>query len=160
MLAEKTEWRDARCVQILPGFGVELAKIGEARGDVEDRIGRPVDGKPSTKDVYATTPRLVISWTPEDTVEIVEIGHGDGEREAYLDDVQLTFDFLDHVVAELTARGYTSTRSDIGFVFHAGFSLWSMRSREARALDPDADEDDERAVSEGVSVAPYEYFVS
>jgi hypothetical protein len=59
------------------------------------------------------------------------------------------------VVAELTAKGYTSIPSDIGFEFHAGFAVWSMGSRTARDLDPDAAEDDERAVAEGVTVAPY-----
>lgn len=50
------------------------------------------------------------------------------------------------------------TPYDIGYVFDAGFAIWSMHSRWALDLDPEADEDDERAVSEGVSVAPYAYF--
>jgi hypothetical protein len=61
-------------------------------------------------------------------------------------------------VADLTAKSYTSTPSDIGFDFHGGFAVRSMRSAWARDLDPDAVEDDDRAVSEGVSVAPYAYF--
>lgn len=35
-----------------------------------------------------------------------------------------------------------------------------MGSRHAQDLDPLASDDDERAVVEGVSVAPYEYLVS
>ena len=63
-------------------------------------------------------------------------------------------------MADLTAKGYTSTPSDIGHDFHAGFSIWSMHSCWAPDLDPAASPDDERAVSEGVSVAPCAYFTS
>lgn len=45
----------------------------------------------------------------------------------------------------------------MGHDFHAGFSVWSMHALWARDLDPEAGEDDERAVSERVSVAPYTY---
>ncbi|WP_328754210.1 hypothetical protein OHA28_08890 [Streptomyces sp. NBC_00269] len=81
-----------------------------------------------------------------------------GNAEAQLDGFQLTHRFLDDVVSDLHARGYTSTPSDIGHDFHAGFSVWSMHSLWAPDLDPAASEDDERAVAEGVSVAPYAYF--
>ncbi|MBF9127980.1 hypothetical protein I0C86_03055 [Plantactinospora sp. S1510] len=146
-------------VDIIPGVGVALARIGETRAEVEARVGLPVHGPGSNKAVYDTTPGLVISYTPADTVEIVEIAYsGDGAEEVFFDGVQLTFRFLDDVVADLTAKGYTSTPYDIGYEFHAGFAVWSMHSRWALDLDPEADEDDERAVSEGVSVAPYTYF--
>ncbi|MBO4273924.1 hypothetical protein [Microbispora triticiradicis] len=146
-------------MEILPGVGVALVKIGESRSDVERRIGPPVHERPSERDVYATTPMLVVHYTPEDLVELVEIAYsGDGQEEVFLDGVQLTFRFLDDVVHDLTAKGYTNTPSDIGFDFHAGFAVWSMGSRWAGDLDPNAGEDDERKVSEGVSVAPYAYF--
>lgn len=57
-------------------------------------------------------------------------------------------------------KGYTSTPSDIGHEFHAGFAVFSMGSCSARDLDPNASEEDERLISEGVSVAPYEYFTN
>jgi hypothetical protein len=143
-------------MEIIPETGVPLVKIGDHRTDVEERIGRPVHGPGGRKAVYDTRPGLVLGYTPEDIVEVVEIGHsGDGSDEAFFQGVQLTFRFLDDVVADLTAKGYTSTPSDIGFHFHAGFSVWTMGSRMALDLDPDADEDDERAVAEGVTVAPY-----
>ncbi|MFC7384332.1 hypothetical protein [Sphaerisporangium rhizosphaerae] len=146
-------------MEIIPGCGVALAKIGEARTDVEGRVGEPVHGPGDTKAVYSTTPMLVISYTPDDTVELVELAYnGQGGEEVFFDGVQLTFRFIDDVVADLTAMGYTSVPSDIGFDFHAGFSVWSMDSLWAQDLDPDATEDDERSVSEGVSVAPFSYF--
>jgi hypothetical protein len=98
---------------------------------------------------------LVVDYAPDDTVELVQVpcsGDG-GAGEAHLNGVQLTHRFLDEVVAELHAQGYTSTPSDIGHDFHAGFSVWSMGSLCAGDLDPTADEDDDRAVAEGVSVA-------
>lgn len=143
-------------MEIIPGVGVSLARIGDRREDVEGRIGAPVHGPGGRKAVYDTTPGIVIGYTPEHTVEVVEIGYsGDGREEAFLQGVQLTFRFLDDVVAELAAKGYSSTPSDIGFDFHAGFAVWSMGSRTAQDLDPDAAENDERAVAEGITIAPY-----
>lgn len=83
---------------------------------------------------------------------------GDGGEEVFFDGVQLTYRFLDDVVADLAARGYDYEPIDIGYRVGPGFAVWSMGSRWARDLDPDAAEDDPRRVCEGVSVAPYDYF--
>ncbi|MEU1620324.1 hypothetical protein ABZ479_23825 [Streptomyces sp. NPDC005722] len=147
-------------MEIVPGRGVGLVEIGEHRSRVEERIGLPHHGPGGERAVYRTSPMLVVTYAADDTVELVEIsycGEG-GEAEATLDGVQLTYRFLDDVVSELHARGYTSTPSDIGHDFHAGFAVWSMHSLWAGDLDPAAGEDDERAIAEGVSVAPYAYF--
>lgn len=146
-------------MNIIPGRGVALVEIGDARSEVEARTGDPVHGPGRSKAVYRTDPALVVSYLPDDTVELVELGHSAGAgTEVYLDDVRLTWRFLDDVVAELTALGHTGTETDIGYAFRAGFAIWSMGSRHASELDPDAAEDDEREVVEGVSVAPYAYF--
>ncbi|MET8956407.1 hypothetical protein [Streptomyces sp. NPDC004533] len=147
-------------MEIIPGLGVDLVRIGDRRPQVEERIGPPYHGPGGRRAVYTTSPMLVITYAADETVELVEIRHSgeDGGAEAHYDGVQLTFHFLDDVVADLHALGHTSTPSDIGHDFHAGFSVWSMRSLWARDLDPEAAEDDERAISEAVSVAPYAYF--
>ncbi|MFE4683013.1 hypothetical protein ACFRNJ_19590 [Streptomyces sp. NPDC056721] len=147
-------------MEIIPGRGVDLVKIGDHRSHVEERTGLPHHGPGGERAVYNTTPMLVITYAADSTVELVEIkysGEG-GDAEAQLDGIQLTHRFLDDVVSDLHARGYTNTPSDIGHDFHAGFSVWSMHSLWAPDLDPAASEDDERAVAEGVSVAPYAYF--
>ncbi len=146
-------------MEILPGLGVPLAKVGDSRADVESRIGGPAHYPPSCRDVYTTTPMLVISYTSDDTVELVEVSYSGPEgEEVFLNGVRLTYRFLDEVVADLTAKGYVGKPSDIGFVFDAGFAVWSMRSLCARDLDPSATEEDKRAIVEGVSVAPYSYW--
>ncbi|MGY4981593.1 hypothetical protein ACWCYL_31350 [Streptomyces sp. 900105755] len=150
----------SRLLEIIPGIGVELVKIGDQRSQAEERIGPPHHGPGGQRAVYATTPMLVITYAADETVELVEIhysGEG-GDTEVHYDGVQLTHRFLDDVVADLHALGHTSTPSDIGHDFHVGFSVWSMHSLWARDVDPEAGEDDERAVSEAVSVAPYAYF--
>ena len=148
-------------MEILPGVGVDQVKIGDRREGVERRVGSPVHPGPSRKAVYRTAPMLVISYTTDDTVELVEVGSsGSGGDEVFFDGVQLTYRFMDDVVADLEAKGHRGTPSDIGFDFHPGFAVFSMGSRHARELDPLADEDDDRAIVEGVSIAPYEYFVS
>jgi hypothetical protein len=158
-------------MEIIPAEGVALARLGETRVAVESRVGAPVHGPGSNRAVYDTTPALVISYTSEDRVEIVEIAYsGQGREEVFFDGVQLTYRLLDDVVAELNAKGYQCTPTDIGFAFHAGFAVWSMSSLSASDLDPDQDkdededeyedddDDDERRIVEGVSVAPYDYF--
>ncbi|WP_327106784.1 hypothetical protein [Nonomuraea glycinis] len=145
-------------MEILPGAGVPLVRVGDQRAEVESRIGGPVHDR-SSKNVYDTAPMLIVHYASDDRVELVEIGYsGSGGEEVVFDGVQLTYRFLDEVVSDLAAKGYTSTPSDIGFTFHAGFSVWSMGSLWARDLDPEADEEDERSIVEGVSVAPYLYW--
>ncbi|MET7399063.1 hypothetical protein ABZS66_36845 [Dactylosporangium sp. NPDC005572] len=146
-------------MEILPGVGVAGVGLGDSRADVERRIGVPVHKRRSSKEVYDTEPQLVVHYLPDDTVELVEIGYtGDGGREVFFDGVQLTYRFLDDVAADLAAKGYQAHPIDIGYRFEAGFAVWSMASRHAQDLDPDADDEDERLVSEGVSVAPFDYF--
>lgn len=148
-------------MEILPGVGVDQVKIGHRREDVEQRVGPPLHAGRSRRAVYGTTPMLVVSYTSDGVVEIVEMGcSGDGGEEVFFDGVQLTYRFMDDVVADLEARGHACTPSDIGFDFAPGFAVFSMGSRHAQDLDPLAGDDDERAVVEGVSVAPYEYLVS
>jgi hypothetical protein len=146
-------------MEIIPGLGVNTVSIGDRRSQVEERIGPPY--RPGgQRGVYAGTPTLVITYDPDERVELVEIHYSgeDGPAEVRYDGVQLTHRFLDDVVEDLHALGYTSTPSDLGHDFHAGFSVWSMHSLWAGDLDPEAGGDDERVVSEAVSVAPYAYF--
>ncbi|GAA1404137.1 hypothetical protein ACFQZ4_50975 [Catellatospora coxensis] len=146
-------------MEIIPGEGVTLAKVGESRDEVERRVGAAVHPGRASRAVYNTAPALVLTYTADDTVEVVEIAYsGDGGEEVYFDGVQLTYRFLEDVVADLAARGYGYEPIDIGYRVEPGFAIWSMGSRWARDLDPDADEDDPRQVCEGVSVAPYDYF--
>ncbi|MEU8661841.1 hypothetical protein [Actinoplanes philippinensis] len=83
----------------------------------------------------------------EDEVELVELA--DGGEEAFFEGVQLTGRLMDEVVADLEARGHQAMPADIGFSFRAGFSIFSMGSRDARELDPSASED-ARVVEGGV----------
>ncbi|WP_212816894.1 hypothetical protein [Polymorphospora rubra] len=101
-------------------------------------------------------PMLVVTYDG-DVVELVEVGCGVDEH-VFLDGVQLTYRFMDEVMADLAAKGHLATASDIGFDFQAGFSIFSMASLSARDLDPNSPEDDGRHIVEGVSIAPYSYF--
>ncbi|MDI6102632.1 hypothetical protein QLQ12_28820 [Actinoplanes sp. NEAU-A12] len=144
-------------MEILPGEGVALARVGESRDVVESRVGPPVHPGRQDRAVYATSPMLVISYF-EDEVELVEMGYsGDGGEEVFFDGVQLTYRIMSDVVADLEARGHRAVPSDIGFSFRPGFSIFSMGSQSARDLDPQAADD--ASVVEGVSVAPAEYFL-
>jgi hypothetical protein len=149
-------------MEILPGVGVDEVRIGQAREDVELRVGPPIHPGEARRAVYATSPALVVDYTDDSRVELVQVAYGGGGdgNEAFLDGVQLTYRFLDEVVADLVARGHECTSSDVGVDFRAGFALFSMGSVDPSALDPHADDDDDRPVVEGVSIAPYAYFAS
>jgi hypothetical protein len=148
-----------RRMDIVPGEGVAAAKVGERRDVVERRLGPPVHPGRHSKAVYETSPMLALTYTDDDTVELVEVGYaGDGGEEVFFDGVQLTFRFIQDVVADLAAKGYRYEPTDIGYRFEPGFAIFSMGSRWARDLDPAASEDDPRSICEGVSIAPYHYF--
>jgi hypothetical protein len=69
-------------------------------------------------------------------VGIVEVAYsGDGGEEVFFEGVQLTFQFMDDVVADLAARGYGYEPIDIGYRFEPGFAIFSMGSRSANELD-------------------------
>jgi hypothetical protein len=145
-------------MEIIPGEGVALAKVGESRQLVESRLGPPPDPGHPDKAVYNTSPRLVLTYTADDTVELVELAlSGDGDEEVFFDGIQLTYRFIDDVVADLAAKGHQAEPIDIGYRFKPGFAIFSMGSRSATELDPQASEEDPRRICEGVSVASYAY---
>jgi hypothetical protein len=153
-------------MEIISGVGVELAKIGETRAVVEARIGAPAHPGRSRRAVYNSDPGLSITYTEADLVEHMDVfysGKGGGQ-EAFFDGVQLTFRFMDEVVADLAARGHVGVPFDIGYLYEPGFVIWSMGSLWAPEVFPDVPEpeDPEEAeypdIVEGVGVAPFEYF--
>lgn len=147
-------------MEILPGEGVALVRVGETRGVVEARLGPPPHPGIAARSVYDTEPSLVVDYDEGDKVELVELGSsGDGGEQATLDGVQLTFRFMDDVVAELTALGHHPSRAELGYTFPAGFTIFSTGSRSASDLDPMAAPDDPREIVEGVGIAPAEFWL-
>ncbi|MER6782215.1 MULTISPECIES: hypothetical protein [unclassified Streptomyces] len=147
-------------MQIIPSHGVDLVKVGDLRSQVEERVGPAMHGPGGERAVYDTEPWLVVTYGEDETVEVVELSYASRTElvPVHFADVQLTCRFLDDVVADLHALGYTSEPSDIGHEFHAGFAVCSSPSLSAIDIDPTADEDDERRVATMVSVAPASYF--
>lgn len=142
-------------MEIIPGLGIGDVRIGDTREQVERLTGPSVHGPGGRHVVYGPPTHLVVDYAREGEVVAVSAGYGDGDETTY-DGVQLTGRFLDDVLADLDARGLTSTPSDIGRDFHVGFSVFSMGSATGAYLGLTDDEDDERLVSEGVHVAPYD----
>ncbi|MFB7113314.1 hypothetical protein [Streptomyces sp. NPDC056190] len=56
-------------MEIIPGFGVELVKIGDQRSQAEERIGPPFHGPGGQRAVYTTTSMLVITYAADETVD-------------------------------------------------------------------------------------------
>jgi hypothetical protein len=146
-------------MEILPGEGVALVRVGETRDMVETRLGPPPHPGIAARSVYDTEPALVVDYD-DDVVELVELGSSsEGGEQATLDGVQLTFRFMDDVVAELVALGHRPERGALGYTFPAGFTIFSTGSRSATDLDPFAAPDDPREIVEGVGIAPAAYWM-
>ena len=145
-------------MEILPGSGVAGVRIGDTRDDVERTTGPAVHGPDGGRAVYGPPTHLVVDYAQDRTVEAVTVTYGDGDEATY-DGLQLTGRFLDDVLGDLAARGLTSTPSDVGRDFHVGLSVFSTGSASGAELGLTDDPDDERLVSEGVTVAPYASFV-
>lgn len=146
-------------MEIIPGVGFEVVKVGDTREDVERRLGAGPPKSPRPRVVhYDSPPGLVVYYGADHTVEGVAQA-SDPRDEVTYDGIRLTGRFLDDVLADLAARGLTSTPSDVGRDFHAGFSVFSMGSADGASLGLTDDPDDERLVSEGVHVAPYDTIV-
>ena len=142
-----------------------------ARGDPSrDRRGRSADrrdphrdrgplGPPSSERnarVYydELDPALCIDYDAAGNVRSVEIPYsGTPGREVTLAGIQLTHRPIDDVLRDLEAAGYSGRRSDIGYDFPEGFSVWSMSSLQLSDIDPSGAAGDERLVVEGVVVA-------
>ncbi|SDY49031.1 hypothetical protein SAMN05421684_0032 [Asanoa ishikariensis] len=145
-------------MEIIPGVGVDAAKIGDPREVVERRLGSPAHAGVHTRAVYdSVDPTLVLTYDQDDAVELIEVGYGQHDQ-VFFDGVQLTYRFRAEVTADLAAKGHPGTPSDIGFNLRAGFTIFSMASLSAHRLDPAAPEDDPRRIVEGVAIAPYSYF--
>jgi hypothetical protein len=148
-------------VEILPGEGVAVVRLGDSRRCCR-KLPWEAPRRSRERVLYGGSPMLVISYAPDDTVELVGVPYAgsSAEDEVFVDGIQLTFRLMDDVVADLVVAGHHGSPFDIGFVFGAGFAIFSMSSlcpSDLHAGQP-RDPEDERAVVEGVGIAPANYF--
>jgi hypothetical protein len=146
-------------VEILPGEGIELVRVGERRADVEAHLG-PARVERDGRAFYdELNPAVVVVYDASDIVELVEIPYsGTPGLEVTISGIQLTYRPMDDVLRDLTAAGFRSRESDIGHDFAEGFAIWSMGSLWLSDIDPAAATDDDRQVVEGVSVGVPAFF--
>jgi len=149
-----------RGMEIFPGVGVEVAKVGEHRDVVEARIGAPVR-KPfkQFRMAYDTRPALLVSYGDHDSlVQLVEVVHVEGGEDVFFDGVQLTSRWMDDVTADLEARGYRRDSSDFGLRFDPGFTIFQEGSLVGFEAPTRLFEGKPRSFCGGVAVAPFHYF--
>jgi hypothetical protein len=145
-------------MEILPGVGVPSVQLGEDRAVVEVRIGTPTSAQASSAFYTEGDSRLVLRYSGDDKVELIEIPYSGEGHEATLNGIQLTFRPIDDVIEDLRQAGLVGRQSDIGFDFPDGFAIWSMGSLDLSDIDTSVSADDERLVVEGVSVGRRAYF--
>ena len=146
-------------MEIEPGVGVPLVRLGESREVVVACLGEPRVVVGQTH--HFESPALLIDFDDGGLVELIQVPYSGVGDEVTLLGVQLTYRLMSDVLADLRERGYTGTPSDIGYDFHAGFAVFSMASVSPHEVDATIPEDDEsEVVVEGVAVAAYDYFAS
>jgi hypothetical protein len=146
-------WR----VEIIPGVGIEDVRIGDRRQAVDARLGGTRVSTDSR--AYYESLGVLVHFDGDDLVELIEVGYrDDGRDQPALNGVPLTYRYMDEVLRELAGHGHVGEPSDIGYLFPAGFAIFSMSSLSAQDLDPSASVNDGRVIVEGLSIAPYAYF--
>lgn len=146
-------------MRVTPSVGIEDVRIGDRRQAVETRLGKSSASLDSR--AYYEASGVLVHYDNDGLVELIEVAYrDDGREQPSLDGVTLTYRYMDDVVQELAVQGHIGQATDIGYVFPAGFAIFSMSSLSASDLDPKAGDDDPRLIVEGVSIAPYFYFAS
>ena len=148
-------------MDILPGQGLPVARVGQTQAEIEASVGSPSVAEAGRAFWNDHAPAFSVHFDAEGGAELVEVFHGElGEEQATLGDVQLTYRLMDDVAADLDRAGYTGRRVDIGWEYDAGFVLWSSGSRNPSDLEPGApfDPEDQRLVVEGIGIAPIAYW--
>ena len=149
-------------MEIIPGVGLPLAKVGQKLTDIEAVAGLADDVQldPDRAFWHRHHPGFSAHFDGEGVVELIEAYYSQGGREQVtLGGVQLTFRLMDDVVADLAAAGMHGRPMDIGFDYDEGFCVWSMGSLDPSDLTGGQyDPDDERRVVEGISVGAPDYF--
>jgi hypothetical protein len=102
-------------MEIHAARGVEGIHIGEERSTVERLLGPPLGASSRARAVYATNRSSIFTYTDTNTVELLEATPSDlGAEQVSYGGIQLTFGIMEEVVAELRARGFTTTSSAHG----------------------------------------------
>ena len=149
-------------MEIVPGVGLPVARIGQTLSDIEAVVGLADDVQldPDRAFWHRHYPGFCAHFDGEGVVELIEVYYSQGGREQVtLGGVQLTFRLMDDVVADLAAAGLQGRPMDIGFDYDEGFCVWSMSSLNPSDLTGGLyDPADERRVVEGVAVGAPDYF--
>jgi len=153
---------EEKSVEIIPGVGLPVARVGQTLADIEAMVGLADDiqADPDRAYWHRHKPAFVAHFDREGLVELIEVYYSEGgEEQVTLDGTQLTYRLMDEVMADLQVAGRRGRRMVIGFDFDDGFCVWSMSSLSPSDLTGGSyDPDDERAVVEGVSVGAPDYF--
>ena len=149
-------------MEIIPGVGLPVAKVGQTLADIEALVGLADDIQldPDRAFWHRHYPGFSANFDGDGVAELIEAYYSQGGRDQVtLGGVQLTFRLMDDVVADLEAAGMHGRRMDIGFDYDEGFCVWSMSSLNPSDLTGGPyDPRDERLVVEGVAVGPPSYF--
>lgn len=151
-------------MEIIPGEGLPVARVGQTRADIEASAGPPSSAEHRCLTWRQHAPPFAVYFDGRDVAELVEVYHGEkGQDQATFRGVQLTRRMMDDVISELAHAGVVGRRADIVAEFDEGFTLWSLLSLSPADIEPPSPTDpapDDDPVIEGVGIAPAHYWAA
>lgn len=145
-------------MEILPGIGLPVARVGQTLRDIVAVAGPPALVEERQAFWHAHSPPFAAYFDDDGRSEIIEVygGGSDGEG-VTIGGVQLTLRLMEDVEADLARSGLAGRRTALVIDFDDGFTLWSLGELSAGDLElgTDLDPGDQRVVVEGVAIGPF-----
>ena len=144
-------------MEILPGVGLPVARLGMTLRQIAAAVGAPSTVQARSAQWARHVPPFAVYFDGRGVSRLVEVYAAEGAEEPVtLHGVQLTGRPMGDVVGELAAAGLQGHRRDLVADFPEGFMLWSLLERpDTRRRGTDAPRwlGTGGAVVEGVAIA-------
>lgn len=114
-------------MEIIPGVGLPVARLGQTRRQIEDRVGVATALDAATVQWQEHSPPFGVCFDGRGRAALVEVYlHDRVVPPTTVRGVQLIGRPVDHVVADLAAAGLQGHQSECVVEFAEGFMLWSL----------------------------------
>ena len=142
-------------MEILPGVGLPVARLGQTRRQIEEAVGAPSAVQPRSAQWARHVPPFAVYFDGRGLSRLVEVFAAEEAEPVTLRGVQLTGRPMGEVVGELAHAGLRGRWRDLVADFPEGFVLWSLLERPAtrRRADGPRRLGTGGALVEGVAIA-------
>jgi len=141
-------------VEIIPGVGLPVAKVGQTIDQIEALAGPATRADGHRAFWERHSPPFAVYFDARGQSEVVEVSCSEADTvQVTLDGIPLILRLMDDVQTDLARRGLVGRRSGLVVDFDSGFTLWSLDEVGAHDVSRSSDPMYRRLVVEGVAVA-------